>query len=241
MGRDQMLDERQKIFIYNLKMEAFSRGQQLSALEVTNKLIEYLVAEEMKNENKLNCTKSNEAEIRKLVEEEQISRSAIITFNGEVNKIIAQKKLELKWSINANCNILPDMVPLLLEYWRMLAEPSAPGGDLSNRLTINHVQWMSKLFPYFKDVWESKYSEEPLKQKIGTLSRLADIYARYEEASKLINTQKKDALDTVELYRLFFVSKDLSNSALTSRLSTLIHEETHKFGKKRDIVQTDPH
>jgi len=241
MGRDQIFNEWQKFFIYNLKMEAFERGQLLSAREVTDKLIEYLVAEEMKNEKKLNGIKSNEAEIRKLVEDEQISRSAIIAFNGEVNKIIEQNKLELRWSVNANCNIPSDMVPLLLEYWRMLADPSASGGDLSRRLTINHVQWMSKLFPFFKDVWESKYSEEPLKRKIGTLSRLADVYARYEEITKLINPQKKDTIDTAELDRLFFVSQNLFDLVLTSRLSTLIHEETHKLVKKRNVVQTNPH
>jgi hypothetical protein len=95
---------------------------------------------------------------------------------------------------------------------------------------------MARLYPYFKDVWESKYAEEPLKRKIGTLSRLAHIYESYEEMSKLINPKKKDARNTVDLDKLFFVSKNLSDIALATILPTLSHELAHTMLKKGDIV-----
>ena len=219
MGRDQVLNDWQKKFIYNLKMEAFEHGQRLSAREVIDKLIEYLVAEEMEKEQQLKGVKCSEAEIRKRIEDEQISKSAIIAFNGEVNKVIEQKRAEARWSIGLNYGVPQEMAGLLLEYWRELADPAAPGGDLSARLTVKRVKWMSKLFPFFNDVWESKYSEQPSKQKIGTLSRLADVYIRYEEVTKLISGRKDDVFDTTELDKLFFVEKDLSDDALWNKIS----------------------
>jgi len=218
MGRDRIFTDWQREFIYNLKMEAFELDQLLSAPQVIAKLVDYLVVEEMKKERQLKGIKCSEAEIRKRVNDEYISTSAIIAFNGQVNKIIEQKRAETRWSIGMNDGIPREMVGLLLEYWRELTNPKAPGGDISGRLTTKHVDWMSRLFPFFEDVWESKYSGHPSKKKIGTLSRLADIYIRYEEMTKLISGRKNDAFDTSRLDKLFFVAKDLSDEALWNKI-----------------------
>ena len=75
---------------------------------------------------------------------------------------------------------------------------------------------MARLFPYFEDVWKSKYSQEYQGKKVGTpeyndikigiLSRLADIYAEREEISK----ETGEPFNTRDLDTHFFVKGDLN-------------------------------
>jgi hypothetical protein len=168
----------------------------------------------LEKERKLKHSQATEEEIRDKVNEEYLAESAIIDYNGEVNKILKNNENETTWSLASDVNIPSDMAPLLIEFLKNLRDMERNGGDLSGRRTIRHVTWMVRLFPYFVIVWERNYSLLPLTQKAGYLSRLADIYERYEDLHSLTGGIKsKQPLNTQELDMLFFVNGDLSFNA----------------------------
>jgi hypothetical protein len=214
MGRDALLDREQKEFIFDLKKGASRRGIKLTASNVIDKTREYLVTKMLEKERKLKHSQATEEEIRDKVNEEYLAESAIIDYNGEVNKILKNNENETTWSLASDVNIPSDMAPLLIEFLKNLRDMERNGGDLSGRRTIRHVTWMVRLFPYFVIVWERNYSLLPLTQKAGYLSRLADIYERYEDLHSLTGGIKsKQPLNTQELDMLFFVNGDLSFNA----------------------------
>jgi hypothetical protein len=223
MGRDRMLNDHQKRILEYLKEEAWMRGKNLSTKELIAQLTEVLVWELMDSEMHLKLNKMSYAEALSLVKND-ISPSAIAGYNILLNKELKARQKDPLWCIGIPTipEIPPGMIGILLSYWRTLTDNKKPGGDLSRRLTIRRIQWMARLFNYFQDVWESKYSQEYQGKKAGTpeydnikigvLSRIADIYAAREEISK----ETGELFNTRDLDTHFFVKGDLNiNYALS--------------------------
>jgi hypothetical protein len=217
VGRDEMLDDYQKRILEYLKEEAWSQGKNLSAKELIAQLTEILVRKLMESEMHLKLNKMSYDEALSLVKND-ISPSSIAVYNTLLNKELKARQKDPLWCIGIPTipEIPERMIGILFSYWRTLTDKNKPGGDLSKRLTIRRIQWMARLFPYFEDVWESKYSQEYQGKKVGTpeyedlkigiLSRLADIYAERKELSK----ETGEPFNTRDLDTHFFVKGDLN-------------------------------
>lgn len=217
MGRDRMLDDHQKLILETLKEEGWSRGKNLSTKELIAQLTEVLVRELMESEMHFKLNKMSYAEALSVVEKD-ISPSAIAGYNILLNRELKARQKDPLWCIGIPTipEIPPGMIGILLSYWRTLTDNKTSGGDLSRRLTIRRVQWMARLWPYFENVWKSKYSQEYQGKKAGTpeydelkigvLSRLADVYAE----RKGISEETGQTFNTRDLDEHFFVRGDLT-------------------------------
>ena len=217
MGRNKMLTDDQKRVLEEIKERAWSQGKNLSGKEIIEQLTQVLVQQLLKSEMKVNNKSMSYAEAEGIVLE-RFSPSAIIAYNVILNKELKARRNDPLWSIGTllKTEIPTSMIGMLLGYWRKLTDNKTGGGDISKRLTIRRVRWMARLFPYFEDVWESKYLQEYEGKKsgtpeyedikIGTLSRLADIYAERQEITK----ETGEPFDTRDLDTKFFVKGDLT-------------------------------
>ena len=192
------------------------------------------------------------------VVEKGISPSAIAGYNILLNRELKARQKDPLWCIGIPTipEIPPGMIGILLSYWRTLTDNKTSGGDLSRRLTIRRVQWMARLWPYFENVWKSKYSQEYQGKKAGTpeydelkigvLSRLADVYAE----RKGISEETGQTFNTRDLDEHFFVRgdltvrytlpahfqqqlEDLKNGPAWKYIDTLKKERSQKPGKKQ--------
>lgn len=223
MGRDKVLDDHQKRILEYLKEESWNQGKNLSAKELTTQLTDVLIRDLMESETRLKLNQMSYSEALSVVEND-ISRSAIAGYNTLLNKELKARQKDPLWCVGipTNPEIPHDMIGILLSYWRTLADNKKPGGDLSKRLTIRRIEWMARLFPYFEDVWRSKYSQDYQGKnagtkeyndiKMGVLSRIADIYAERDEISK----ETGETFNTLDLDTHFFVKGDLNISYVLS-------------------------
>ena len=224
MGRNKMRNEDQNRILEALKEEGWNNGKNLSAKELIAQLTQVLIQQLIDSESKLRNYQMTYAEAESVVIK-HISPTAITAYNGILNKELKARRRDPLWSIGTNLNteIPPGMVGILLNYWRKLTDNKIDGEDLSQRLTNRRVRWMAKLFPYFENVWESKYSKEYAGRKAGTpeyedikigiFSRLADVYAERQEISKETG---ENTTNTRDLDLHFFVNGDLTlNYALS--------------------------
>jgi hypothetical protein len=175
MARPRLLTKSQKVFILQLKLKAREENLQLAASDVIKKLTEHLIAEERK------IYKDEPYEdLKKRVEDEQISPSAIQKFLSEVNFKIKKNEFDQPWHLalmlNPKYAIHPEAIPFVIKVQQMK--------DLPDEVTIRQAQWIANLYAVVTDIDDLYY--------------ISLFYALYENicdvAHITFNTSKPDRM-----------------------------------------------
>ncbi|MFC1947956.1 hypothetical protein ACFLXY_08570 [Chloroflexota bacterium] len=168
MGRPEKLTDEMKDYLVRLKID----NPHLSAQELTVLLKEYLI-EQMSNV----VPNMSRDDVEQLVIDEQLSESAIIKFNTEVNSRLETKsELDQPWSVSslAKYPIPPEALPYVLEAWVIWREASTEAVDMTP--TIREAQWIGRLYCVTKNT-SIEYLMEMTNYYVGAekIAELRDI------------------------------------------------------------------
>jgi hypothetical protein len=119
-------------------------------------------------------------------------------------------ELDQPWSIGANAqyNIPPDIIPVLIRLQRFRRTNQRKGGW--GELTIREARWFARLYPVAEPIGNKTLIDD--NGRLWLLSLIVSCYVQRERISEQMNEQYPN---TSELDRLFFANEDvLSNNSL---------------------------
>ncbi len=152
MARPELLTKSQRVFIYQLKMDTREKDLKLPASDVIEALTEHLI----EKERELHQGEPYES-IKQLVEDEQISPSAIRKYLSEVNSRMKNHEFDQPWHLalmrNPNYAIHPEAIPSVISVRRFL-QRNIPTDEVS----IRQAQWIANLYAMVTDVEDLYYN-----------------------------------------------------------------------------------
>ncbi len=152
MARPELLTDSQKIFICQLKLDASEKGLKLPASDVIKALGEHLIGKE----RELYQGEPYEM-IKKRVEDEQFSPSAIRKYLTEVNSRLNNHEFDQPWHLalmrNPKYAIHPEAIPYVISVRRLQQLKRLP-----DEVTIRQAWWIANLYAVVTEVEDLYYN-----------------------------------------------------------------------------------